>query len=49
MKMPDLLLAERFSVFSRGEGLAIAAAVEDLNYSIDELIFDLANLRAGHR
>lgn len=38
-----------FSFFSRGEGLAIAVAVEDLNYSIDELIFDLANLRAGHR
>ena len=40
---------EIFSFFSRGEGLAIAAAVEDENYPISELILDLANLRAGHR
>ncbi len=38
-----------FSFFSRGEGLAIAVALEDLSYPIDELIRDLANLRAGHR
>ena len=40
---------EIFSFFSRGEGLAIAAAVEDEKYPIEELIKDLANLRAGHR
>ncbi len=38
-----------FSYFNKGEGLAIAAALEDPQYPIDELIFDLANLRAGHR
>jgi hypothetical protein len=40
---------EIFSFFSRGEGLAIAAAIEDEKYPVDELILDLANLRAGHR
>ena len=38
-----------FSFFNRGEGLAIAPALEDSSYSIDQLIFDVANLRAGHR
>jgi hypothetical protein len=38
-----------FSFFQHGEGLAIAAALEDERYAIDELIFDLANLRAGPR
>lgn len=38
-----------FSCFSRGEGLAIAAALEDQNYPIKELVLDLVNLRAGHR
>ena len=38
-----------FSFFSRGEGLAVAVALEDLSYPIDEMIYDLANLRAGHR
>ncbi len=38
-----------FSFFHHGEGLAIAAALEDAAYPIDELIFDLANLRAGPR
>jgi superfamily II DNA/RNA helicase len=38
-----------FSFFNNGEGLAIAAALEDPGYPIDSLIFDLANLRAGHR
>jgi superfamily II DNA/RNA helicase len=38
-----------FSFFNNGEGLAIAAALEDPTYSIDDLVFDLANLRAGHR
>lgn len=38
-----------FSFFQAGEGLAIAAALEDENYSIDDLVFDLANIRAGPR
>ncbi len=38
-----------FSFFHHGEGLAIAAALEDTAYPIDDLIFDLANLRAGPR
>jgi hypothetical protein len=38
-----------FSFFNNGEGLAVAAAIEDDCYDIGDLIFDLANLRAGHR
>ncbi len=38
-----------FSFFHHGEGLAIAAALEDETYPPDELVFDLANLRAGPR
>lgn len=38
-----------FSFFHHGEGLAVAAALEDETYPIEELIFDLANLRAGPR
>ncbi len=38
-----------FSFFHHGEGLAIAAALEDAAYAIDDLVFDLANLRAGPR
>ncbi len=38
-----------FSFFHHGEGLAIAAALEDDRYAIPDLIFDLANLRAGPR
>lgn len=38
-----------FSFFNYGEGLAIAAALEDESYPIEDLILDLANLRAGHR
>jgi hypothetical protein len=38
-----------FSFFNNGEGLAIAAALEEEEYSIEDLVFDLANLRAGHR
>ena len=38
-----------FSCFSRGEGLAVAVALEDPNYPVKELVLDLANLRAGHR
>jgi superfamily II DNA/RNA helicase len=37
------------SFFSQGDGLAIAAALEDPRYPIDELIYDLANLDAGFR
>jgi hypothetical protein len=38
-----------FSFFHGGEGLAVAAALEDETYAIDELVFDLANIRAGPR
>ncbi|MEY2497065.1 MAG: ATP-dependent helicase [Verrucomicrobiota bacterium] len=38
-----------FSFFQAGEGLALAAALEEENYSIDDLVFDLANIRAGPR
>ena len=38
-----------FSFFHHGEGLAIAAALEDESYPIEDLVFDLANLRAGPR
>jgi superfamily II DNA/RNA helicase len=38
-----------FSFFHAGEGLAIAAALEDEKYPIDDLVFDLANIRAGPR
>ena len=37
------------SFFQHGEGLAVAAALEDESYPIAELVFDLANLRAGPR
>ncbi|MBS0659497.1 MAG: DEAD/DEAH box helicase [Verrucomicrobia bacterium] len=38
-----------FSWFHRGEGLAIAAALEEPTYKVEDLVYDLANLRAGHR
>jgi superfamily II DNA/RNA helicase len=38
-----------FGFFHGGEGLAIAAALEDERYPIDDLVFDLANIRAGPR
>jgi len=38
-----------FSLFQGGEGLAVAAALEDPHYPADEIILHLANLRAGHR
>jgi DEAD/DEAH box helicase/Helicase conserved C-terminal domain len=38
-----------FSFFHGGEGLAIAAALEDETYPISDLAFDLANVRAGPR
>jgi hypothetical protein len=37
------------SFFHQGDGLAIAAALEDASYPLDELIYDLANLDAGFR
>ena len=40
---------EIVSHFSQGDGLAMAAALEDDRYSLDELIYDLANLEAGFR
>jgi hypothetical protein len=36
-------------VLPSGEGLAIAAALEDETYPIEDLVFDLANIRAGPR
>ncbi len=38
-----------FSLFQGGEGLAVAAALEDASYPVEELVLHLANLRAGHR
>ena len=38
-----------FSLFQGGEGLAIAAALEDPHYPMEELVLHLANLRGGHR
>ncbi len=38
-----------FSFFNGGEGLAIAAALEDESYSVGEIFYDMANLRAGRR
>ena len=37
------------SFFSQGDGLAIAAALEDETYPLDELVYDLADLNAGFR
>jgi superfamily II DNA/RNA helicase len=37
------------SFFSQGDGLAIAACLEDPTYPISELVYDLANLDAGFR
>jgi superfamily II DNA/RNA helicase len=37
------------SFFSQGDGLGIAAALEDEAYPLDELVYDLANLDAGFR
>ncbi len=40
-----------FGFFHHGEGLAIAAALEqdERDYPVADLVYDLANLRAGHR
>jgi hypothetical protein len=37
------------SFYTHGDGLAIAAALEDKSYPLDELIYDIADLHAGHR
>jgi len=37
------------SFFQQGYGLAIAAAMEDTGYPLNELIYDIANLDAGFR
>jgi len=37
------------SFFSGGDGLAVAAALEEVEYPLDELVYDLANLDAGFR
>jgi hypothetical protein len=37
------------SFFSQGNGLAIAVALEDERYPLEELIYDLANLDGGFR
>jgi len=37
------------SFFSQGDGLGIAAALEDETYPLDELVYDLANLDGGFR
>lgn len=37
------------SFFSQGHGLALAAALEDESYPLEELVYDLANLDAGYR
>ena len=37
------------SFFSQGVGLAVAAALEEASYPLDELIYDLANLDGGFR
>jgi hypothetical protein len=43
------LRGQVFSRFQKGEGLIVAAALQDETYPIDELIMHLANIRAGHR
>jgi hypothetical protein len=37
------------SFFHSGDGLAVAAALEDESLPIEELSYELANLHAGHR
>ncbi len=37
------------SFFSQGDGLAMAAALEDETYPLDELVYDIANLDGGFR
>ncbi|MGA2556980.1 MAG: DEAD/DEAH box helicase [Verrucomicrobiota bacterium] len=35
--------------FSQGDGLALAAALEEESYPLEEFVYDLANLDANHR
>jgi hypothetical protein len=37
------------SCYQQGDGLAVAAALEDTSYPINELVYDLANLDGGFR
>jgi superfamily II DNA/RNA helicase len=37
------------SFFAQGDGLAIAAGLEEETYPLDEMVYDLANLEAGFR
>jgi len=37
------------SFFSQSDGLAIAAALEDIEYPIEDMVYDFANLDAGFR
>jgi hypothetical protein len=37
------------SFFTQGDGLGLAAGLEDESYPLDELIYDIANLDAGYR
>ncbi len=37
------------SFFTQGDGLAIAAGLEDETYPLDEMVYELANLDAGFR
>lgn len=37
------------SFFTGGDGLALAAAMEDEQYPLEELVYDIANLRGGFR
>ena len=37
------------SFFSQGDGLAVASALEDERYPLEEMVYDLANLDAGFR
>ncbi len=43
------LRGRNVSFFAAGDGLAIAAALEDETYPIRDLLYDLANLDAGFR
>ena len=40
---------EIVSFFQHGEGLAVAAALEDESYRVEDLVHHMANLRAGFR
>jgi superfamily II DNA/RNA helicase len=43
------LRGQMVSFFHQGDGLALAVALEDTSYPLDELVYDLANLEAGFR